>query len=78
MASLMRVLLDWMFSPVMDGKPVASAIDAMIVTYAITMAGLPCISVAAVFTTAGLPVGTRNVGGRHAETVVLQATTRRQ
>ena len=65
--------LDEMFSPVVDGKPVASAIDAMIITYAITMAGLPCISVPAGFTAAGLPVGMQIVGARHDEALVLRA-----
>ena len=37
------------------------------------MAGLPCISVPAGFTAAGLPVGMQIVGGRHAEALVLRA-----
>jgi amidase len=65
--------LDQMYAPEIDGQPVASAIDAMIITYAITMAGLPCISVPAGFTQAGLPVGMQIVGGRHAESLVLRA-----
>jgi len=65
--------LDQMFAPEVDGQPVASAIDAMIVTYAITMAELPCISVPAGFTQASLPVGMQIVGGRHAEALVLRA-----
>jgi amidase len=66
-------LLDQMYPPEIDGQPVASAIDAMIVTYAITMVGLPAISVPAGFTEAGLPVGMQIVGGRHAEALVLRA-----
>lgn len=66
-------MLDQMYPPEIDGEPVASAIDAMLVTYAITMAGLPAISVPAGFTAAGLPVGMQIVGGRHAEALVLRA-----
>jgi amidase len=65
-------MLDQMYAPEVAGQPVASAIDAMIITYAITMAGLPCISVPAGFTAAGLPVGMQIVGGRHAEALVLR------
>jgi amidase len=66
-------LLDQMYPPEIAGEPVASAIDAMIVTYAITMAGLPAISVPAGFTASGLPIGMQIVGGRHAEALVLRA-----
>jgi amidase len=66
-------MLDQMYPPEVAGQPVASAIDAMIVTYAITMVGLPAISVPAGFTAGGLPVGMQIVGGRHAETLVLRA-----
>ncbi|MCC7370157.1 MAG: amidase [Chloroflexi bacterium] len=65
--------VDEMFAPKVNGRAVASAIDAMTVTYAITMAGLPCISVPAGFTADGLPVGMQIVGGRHAEALVLRA-----
>ncbi|MDP8924478.1 MAG: amidase family protein, partial [Chloroflexota bacterium] len=66
-------LVDQMFPPVVAGTPIASAIDAMIVTYAITMTGLPAISVPAGWTEAGLPVGMQIVGRRHAEGAVLRA-----
>ena len=66
-------LLDQMYPPEIDGQTVANAIDAMLVTYAITMAGLPAISVPAGFTAAGLPIGMQIVGGRHAESLVLRA-----
>ena len=62
-----------MYPPEIAGEPVESAIDAMLVTYAITMAGLPAISVPAGFTSAGLPIGMQIVGGRHAEGLVLRA-----
>lgn len=66
-------MLDQMFAPEIEGQPIASAIDAMLVTYAITMSGLPAISVPAGFTAAGLPIGMQIVGGRHAEALVLRA-----
>ncbi len=66
-------MLDQMFAPEIDGQPVENAIDGMLVTYAITMAGLPAISVPAGFTKAGLPIGMQIVGGRHAEATVLRA-----
>ena len=66
-------MLDQMFAPEVNGEQVTSAIDAMIITYAMTMAGSPCISVPAGFTAAGLPVGMQIVGGRHAEALVLRA-----
>lgn len=66
-------LIDQMYPPEIAGQPIASAIDAMIVTYAITLAGLPAISVPAGLTKAALPVGMQIIGGRHAETLVLRA-----
>jgi Asp-tRNA(Asn)/Glu-tRNA(Gln) amidotransferase A subunit family amidase len=45
----------------------------MIVTYAITMAGLPAVSAPAGFTASGLPVAMQIVGGRHFEAQVLRA-----
>jgi Asp-tRNA(Asn)/Glu-tRNA(Gln) amidotransferase A subunit family amidase len=66
-------MLDQMYAPEIDGQPVASAIDAMLLTYAFTMAGLPSISVPAGFTAAGLPIGMQIVGGRHADALVLRA-----
>ena len=66
-------MLDQMFPPVVAGTPIGSAIDAMIVTYVITMTGLPAISLPAGWTDAGLPVGMQIVGRRHAEAAVLRA-----
>ena len=55
-----------------DGRPLATMLDAIILTYAITMIGLPAISIPAGFTAAGLPVGMQIVGRRHAEPAVLR------
>jgi Asp-tRNA(Asn)/Glu-tRNA(Gln) amidotransferase A subunit family amidase len=66
-------MLDEMYAPEIDGELVVNAIDAMLLTYAITMAGVPAISVPAGFTSSGLPVGMQIVGGRHAEALVLRA-----
>jgi amidase len=66
-------MLDEMHAPEIGGHPVANAIDAMLLTYAVTMAGLPAISVPAGFTAAGLPVGMQIVGGRHEDALVLRA-----
>jgi amidase len=66
-------MLDQMYPPEIDGEPVANALDAMLLTYAFTMAGLPAISVPAGLTSSGLPVGMQIVGGRHAEAQVLRA-----
>jgi amidase len=65
-------MLDEMHAQEIGGHGVAGPIDAMLLTYAITMAGLPAISVPAGFTAAGLPVGLQIVGGRHADAVVLR------
>ena len=66
-------LVDQMYPPVVAGKPIPDPIEAMIVTYTITMTGLPAISVPAGWTQAGLPVGMQIVGRRHAEAAVLRA-----
>lgn len=66
-------MLDQMYPPEIAGETIVNAIDAMLVTYAITMASLPAISVPAGFTAAGLPIGMQIVGGRHAEALVLRA-----
>lgn len=66
-------MLDETHAAEIGGESVASPIEAMLLTYAITMAGLPAISVPAGFTAAGLPVGMQIVAGRHADALVLRA-----
>ena len=56
-----------------NGKPMESYVDWIMLTYAITMAGLPAISVPCGWTKEGLPVGLQIVGPRHGESVILRA-----
>jgi amidase len=65
--------IDQMYPPEVAGHPVPTAIDSLLLTYAITLAQLPAISVPAGFTPQGLPVGMQIVGGRHADALVLRA-----
>ena len=55
-----------------DGVAMHTYIDWMAVCYAITLTGLPAISVPAGFTAAGLPVGIQIVGRHQADFEVLQ------
>ena len=57
----------------LDGKPVGNYIEWAFLTYAITVTGLPAISVPAGFTRDGLPVGIQIVGRRRQEAAVLRA-----
>ena len=57
----------------LDGKPVGNYIEWAYLTYAITVTGLPVISVPAGFTRDGLPVGIQIVGRRRQEAAVLRA-----
>jgi amidase len=55
------------------GKPLTNYIQWAALTYAISVLGLPVISVPAGFTRDGLPVGLQIVGGRRQEAAVLRA-----
>ncbi|MXY79944.1 MAG: amidase [Chloroflexi bacterium] len=55
-----------------DGVAMETYIDWMAVCYAITLTGLPAISVSAGFTPEGLPVGVQIVGRHQADFEVLQ------
>jgi amidase len=57
----------------LDGKAVKHYIEWAFLTYAITVTGLPAISIPAGFTQDGLPVGIQIVGRRRQETAVLRA-----
>ncbi len=60
------------YSDNVDGLPV-SRLEGSILTYAITMTGLPAISIPCGFSPNGMPVGMQIVGRRHAEATVLRA-----
>ena len=57
----------------LDGKSLEDYTQWFFLTYAITVTGLPVISVPAGFTRDGLPVGLQIVGRRRQEAAVLQA-----
>jgi len=56
-----------------DGQPLRNYTQWFFLTYAISVTGLPVISVPAGFTRDGLPVGIQIVGRRRQEAAVLQA-----
>jgi len=56
-----------------DGKPLTHYTQWFYLTYAISLTGLPAISVPCGFTRAGLPVGLQIVGRRRQEAAVLAA-----
>jgi amidase len=56
-----------------NGRPLENYTQWFFLTYAISVAGLPAISVPCGFTADGLPVGLQIVGRRRAETAVLAA-----
>jgi amidase len=55
------------------GKPLENYLEWFFLTYAISVTGLPVISIPAGFTRDGLPVGIQIVGRRRQETAVLAA-----
>jgi amidase len=61
------------FPTEINGKPMGSYIDWVMLTYAITMTGLPAISVPCGWTKGGLPVGLQIVGRRQGEGNLLKA-----
>jgi amidase len=56
-----------------NGKPLENYFQWFSLTYAITLTGLPAISVPCGFTRSGLPVGLQIVGRRRQEAAVLRA-----
>jgi amidase len=56
-----------------NGVPLADYTRWFFLTYAVTLVGLPAISVPCGFTRAGLPVGLQIVGGHRQEAAVLRA-----
>jgi len=57
----------------MAGRPLENYTQWFYLTYAITLTGLPAISIPCGFTKAGLPVGLQIVGRRRQEAAVLAA-----
>jgi amidase len=64
---------DMIYPKEINGKPMKSYQEWLYLTYAITVTGLPAISIPCGFTSEGLPVGLQIVGRRLAETSVLKA-----
>jgi amidase len=56
-----------------NGKPLRDYTEWFYLTYAITLTGLPAISVPCGFTRSGLPIGLQIVGRRRQEAAVLRA-----
>lgn len=61
------------YPPEIAGQTVETYVDWFLLTYAITLVGLPAISVPAGWTSAGLPVGLQIVGRWREEAAVLRA-----
>jgi amidase len=61
------------FPKEINGQAMTSYIDWFLLTYAITITGLPAISIPCGWTAEGFPVGLQIVGRRLAETTVLRA-----
>jgi Asp-tRNA(Asn)/Glu-tRNA(Gln) amidotransferase A subunit family amidase len=60
-----------MFPPQIDGRDIADAIEASITCYAITVTGLPAISIPVGRTRSGLPVGLQVIGRRFQEATLF-------
>jgi amidase len=63
----------WDFPPEINGQRIDTYLDWLLLTYAITVTGLPAISIPAGWTADGLPVGLQIVGRRLGEAAVLRA-----
>ena len=64
--------VEWTTVPEVEGHAFERYIDWIAITFAISMTGLPAISVPFGFTGDGLPVGIQIVGRHHDESGVLQ------
>ena len=61
------------FPPTVAGRRMSGVVEAILSTYAVTIAGLPALSVPMGVTKAGLPIGLQIVGGWRREADVLRA-----
>ncbi|MHB1004155.1 MAG: amidase [Chloroflexota bacterium] len=62
-----------LYPKTIDGQTIKSPVDSFLITYAISMTGLPAISVPCGFTESGLPVGLQIVGRWRGDAQVLRA-----
>jgi amidase len=56
-----------------DGRPLGKTMQRSYLTYAVSVLGLPAVSIPCGFTRAGLPVGLQIIGRRRGEAAVLRA-----
>jgi len=61
------------YPPVVGGRSMPGVVDAILATYAVTIAGLPALSVPCAISTEGLPIGLQIIGGWRADDDVLAA-----
>jgi amidase len=58
-----------------NGKSMTNYIDWLLLTYAMSIVGLPALSIPCGWTRDGLPVGIQIVGPRLSEAIILKAAT---
>jgi amidase len=61
------------FPPSIAGRTIAGVVDAILATYAVTIAGLPALTVPCAISRSGLPIGLQIVGPWRADGDVLRA-----
>jgi amidase len=61
------------FPPAIAGRTMSGVVDAILATYAVTIAGLPALSVPCALSRTGLPIGLQIIGGWRADADVLRA-----
>jgi amidase len=61
------------FPPSIAGRAMGGVVDAILATYAVTIAGLPALAVPCALSSAGLPIGLQIIGGWRADADVLRA-----
>ncbi len=61
------------FPEIVGGRRMSGVIEAILATYAVTIAGLPALALPCGASRAGLPIGLQIVGGWHADRDVLHA-----
>lgn len=61
------------FPPLIAGRTMSGVVETILATYAVTIAGLPALSVPCAMSAGGLPIGLQIVGGWRADGDVLSA-----